>query len=83
MTNKYKAVCSGCGSSVPAGSGILSRSGKRWVVRHVHCSGSITMDLGYGQSAQVNTVRFSSGHEAHRNVNGRCEDAPCCGCCTI
>jgi len=23
----------------------------------------------------------SSGHEMYRNKNGRCEDAPCCGCC--
>jgi len=27
--------------------------------------------------------RFSSGHVAYRNKAGRCEDAPCCGCCTI
>lgn len=28
-------------------------------------------------------VRFSSGATFYRNVNGRCEDAPCCGCCSI
>jgi len=28
---------------------------------------------------------FSEGVKRtfYRNVNGRCEDAPCCGCCTI
>jgi len=25
----------------------------------------------------------SGAKEFYRNRNGRCEDAPCCGCCTI
>jgi len=24
-----------------------------------------------------------SGREYYRNKRGKCEDAPCCGCCTI
>jgi hypothetical protein len=27
-------------------------------------------------------TRFSSGHVVTRNARGRCEDAPCCGCCS-
>lgn len=27
-------------------------------------------------------TRFSSGAEQYTNRNGRCEDAPCCGCCS-
>ena len=27
-------------------------------------------------------VRFSSGHVKTQNSRGRCEDAPCCGCCS-
>lgn len=27
-------------------------------------------------------TRFASGSEQYTNKNGRCEDAPCCGCCT-
>lgn len=27
-------------------------------------------------------TRFSSGAESFTNRNGRCEDAPCCGCCS-
>lgn len=30
----------------------------------------------------VDTYQFG-GRTFYRNVNGRCEDAPCCGCCTI
>ena len=28
-------------------------------------------------------IDFGNGREYYRNKNGRCEDAPCCGCCTI
>jgi hypothetical protein len=28
------------------------------------------------------SARFSSGAEVYTNRAGRCEDAPCCGCCT-
>ncbi|CAB5194658.1 hypothetical protein UFOVP172_20 [uncultured Caudovirales phage] len=28
-------------------------------------------------------IRFASGATFYRNARGRCEDAPCCGCCTI
>ena len=27
-------------------------------------------------------TRFSSGATVYRNPRGRCEDAPCCGCCS-
>lgn len=27
-------------------------------------------------------TRFSSGAEVYTNKRGRCEDAPCCGCCS-
>ena len=31
----------------------------------------------------VSDVIRTSGGTFYRNRNGRCEDAPCCGCCTI
>ncbi|ATN88145.1 hypothetical protein SEA_CINDARADIX_72 [Mycobacterium phage Cindaradix] len=31
---------------------------------------------------RVNTIRLNSGAVLSVNANGRCEDAPCCGCCT-
>ena len=30
----------------------------------------------------ITVSRFSSGAVVTRNARGRCEDAPCCGCCT-
>lgn len=32
---------------------------------------------------RVSDVFNFSGREFYRNKNGRCLDAPCCGCCTI
>lgn len=31
----------------------------------------------------ITVVRTSSGWSGTRNSKGRCEDAPCCGCCTF
>jgi hypothetical protein len=31
---------------------------------------------------QVITTRFNSGAVVSVNARGRCEDAPCCGCCS-
>lgn len=30
----------------------------------------------------LSVIRFSSGHVMTQNSRGRCEDAPCCGCCS-
>lgn len=34
------------------------------------------------RSRRSGYTRFNSGAEVFRNVRGRCEDAPCCGCCS-
>ncbi len=34
-------------------------------------------------TSTVSSVFRTSGGEFYRNRAGRCEDAPCCGCCTI
>jgi hypothetical protein len=33
-------------------------------------------------SSRIVYARFSSGAETFQNSRGRCEDAPCCGCCS-
>ena len=35
------------------------------------------------QTPRVSDVITTSGGTFYRNRAGRCEDAPCCGCCTI
>lgn len=37
----------------------------------------------YGRGRNYgNYTRFNSGAESFTNSRGRCEDAPCCGCCS-
>lgn len=38
-------------------------------------------DRALGRRGLIVT-RFSSGATMTRNARGRCEDAPCCGCCS-
>jgi len=74
MLNKFAGTCSMCGGRVSVNGGTLKKENGRWTVRHLSCD-------KYGQS-EVIVTRFSSGAETYRNRNGRCEDAPCCGCCS-
>ena len=72
MTNRYAAPCTTCGATVAPGAGSLKKEGRRWIVAHLSC------DSGPGVD-----VYNIGGDEYIRNRAGRCEDAPCCGCCTI
>lgn len=67
--NRYDVRCKGCGLMVFAGSGQIVKENGKWAGYHHSC-------------ANVITVRFSSGETMTQNKNGRCIDAPCCGCCT-
>lgn len=39
--------------------------------------------LASARGAYISHVWGSNGREYYRNKVGRCEDAPCCGCCNI
>jgi len=76
-TNKYAAACTTCKARVHAGEGVLAKEGAVWAVRHPSCAGVA--------SAPPRVIEFyspSSGWRGTQNTRGRCEDAPCCGCCT-
>jgi hypothetical protein len=49
--------------------GRAAAAGSRWPYRRA--------------GAEVNVVTFGDGQTFTRNRRGRCEDAPCCGCCDI
>ena len=72
--NRYPAPCAACGATVPAHGGRLSKVGRTWTVYHLACEA--------GAPAVVE-FRLASGATMIRNRRGRCEDAPCCGCCTF
>jgi len=74
-TNRYPAKCAKCGGHVPRNAGKLAgKRGRRWLVVHLAC--------GDADAPAVDTYVIG-GREYYRNRNGRCEDAPCCGCCNI
>ena len=88
ITLKYPGTCRACGARLPKG------TRAEWLGRgHVECidcSGDSCSDcdgegkLFGGRDRDRGSVytRFSSGAEIYTNRNGRCEDAPCCGCCS-
>jgi len=76
MSNRYAGDCYFCGNRVAARAGnLIGKINGRWQVAHLACEQA-------GQ-AEVSEVYFpTTGNRVYRNRKGRCEDAPCCGCCT-
>ena len=79
MINKYAGACVACDKSVGPGEGSVYKNPgeRRW---RIYCERD---SMNYSTHAVSNVIHFSSGETFYRNKNGRCEDAPCCGCCTI
>ena len=89
---RFRSACGSCGKPINAGESC------EWVrgsaARHVDCHAAQNADDADGASlARVRPsgnrprygsryTRFSSGAEVFTNARGRCEDAPCCGCCS-
>ena len=73
--NRYKARCYYCNGMVAENAGNLLRTSRGgWMVAHLSCK----------DDGQASVSTFIIGDEEFtRNRRGRCEDAPCCGCCTI
>jgi hypothetical protein len=76
MVNKYPGRCYYCGGYVQKNAGKCWRpaGSRRYLVAHLACA-----DAG---APEVIETTFSSGETIYQNRNGRCEDAPCCGCCS-
>ena len=71
-SNRYPAACIACGNTVPANGGTMRKRGRRWLVSHIACD----------NGPAVIGITLNSGVTLTRNARGRCEDAPCCGCCS-
>lgn len=92
MNARYRGQCAaGCGQGIRKGERI-AYIGKGNVF-HAECydedaEDGTVIDANQGlvdavRPVRVHVTRFSSGHTVTTNVRGRCEDAPCCGCCTF
>lgn len=98
MVAKYRGVCHVCGEVVHAGSMInfhgrghvehpecaLEATAKAAEFEDERAGleyGTLAADRSLARRG-VTVVRFGSGESMTMNTRGRCEDAPCCGCCS-
>lgn len=71
MSARFAGTCATTGRGIRPGDTVLyDRTTRRTV---------LVTPAVHGVSDVIRT----SGGTFYRNRNGRCEDAPCCGCCTI
>jgi len=80
--NRYDSSCVYCRGMVQAGEGDMWKWKGRFYVCHQACGEEAKARRKSGESKEVSTY-IIGGKEYTRNAKGRCEDAPCCGCCTI
>lgn len=73
QVNRYPGPCAVCGARVAARAGWLTKRAGAFAPMHLACAEG-------GEGVHTYIV---GGNEYTRNARGRCEDAPCCGCCTI
>ena len=72
MIARFPGTCARTGRAIQPGDVITFTSARKAVLVQ--------------QQRVSDTIVFfgdSGAREFYRNRNGRCEDAPCCGCCTI
>lgn len=93
MHAKYPGTCAACGQAIKRGDSIAFYG--RGHAEHSTCAeedpvgedeaagfepGTLASDRRLAKQG-LTVVRLSSGHSYTQNSRGRCEDAPCCGCC--
>jgi len=76
MVNRYPGTCHYCGERVAKNAGKCWKptGSRRYAVAHLACNDA--------KAPRVIATTFSSGETVYVNSSGRCEDAPCCGCCS-
>ncbi len=95
MIAKYPGTCCDCGESINRGDTIDFHGKGR--ASHHDCEsprairnedeaagfepGTLPSDRRAARNG-LSVIRFSSGDVITQNSRGRCEDAPCCGCCS-
>jgi hypothetical protein len=96
MTARYPGTCADTGRRFQAGATIdYDRATKRARLLDQPAADPAATEAGtydmekFGHYLALRTVGrtsnvfTTSGGTFYRNKRGRCEDAPCCGCCTI
>ena len=79
MQNRYPGKCLHCNETVRAREGECQKIDGKWRVWHHDCE-------AWAREDDAERHALAAGHYGHRGTpghffGGRCEDAPCCGCC--
>lgn len=81
MFAKFSGTCSRTGYPIRKGDDIVFDTDTRTAyINDDEDEGRINFQT---RSEYRSHIFNFSGKEYYRNKNGRCEDSPCCGCCTI
>ena len=88
ITLKFAGKCRECGTDLPAGT--KAKWYGRGRVYGLDCHAAPN-GLRYNSSGELVdkeghigwVAQNGDGSESYRNYKGRCEDAPCCGCCNF
>lgn len=98
LTAKFAGTCKRCGLAFEAGTKIRYGGRGRTYHLAADCPSATAtaadsdsddpQDETEARARYVNPRAVSNhiqigGQDFYRNKRGRCEDAPCCGCCTI
>ena len=75
MIARFPGKCARTGRAIRPGDVITFTSARKAVLVQQQHNDNVTPYVS-------DTVQFGD-RTFYRNRNGRCEDAPCCGCCTI
>ncbi len=89
ITARFPSTCSDCKKRIHTGDSIQWTRGVK-TVQHTDCNAAPSASVPPAERRRrtrfdnygSNFARFSSGAEIYTNKAGRCEDAPCCGCCS-
>ncbi len=76
MKARFPGRCAATGRSIKPGDEITFNGARK----------AVLVKQGSSSQRVSDTLVFfgdSGAREFYRNRAGRCEDAPCCGCCTI
>lgn len=80
MIARFPGFCAQTGAPIRPGDTIDYHGRGRSILRSRASADSST---GAGAPKSVSDHIQIGGQSYYRNTRGRCEDAPCCGCCTI
>ena len=82
--NRYPGKCHACGVNVPREHGFTFKppGARKYVVECLDCPNTTAVAAPYKPNRVTEFYFPATGNYAYQNSSGRCEDAPCCGCCT-